>query len=77
MSPYGNVNLARQQLKKVAVKHSINYEKRWETTSEKTKLTMKLFDALISFIPDAKPKAQGHPKPLKHSIVKRILVFKP
>ena len=37
MSPYGNFNLARQQLKKVAVKHSINYEKRWETTSEKIK----------------------------------------
>ena len=44
---------------------------------ENIKLTMKLFDAVISLIPDAKPIAQGDPKPLKHSIVKRILLFKP
>ena len=48
MSPSGNFNLARQELKKVALKaDSINYEKRWRTTfRENIKLTMKLFDAL-------------------------------
>ena len=41
--------LARQELKKVALKtDSVNYEnRRWETTlRENIKLTMKLFDAL-------------------------------
>ena len=48
MSPYGKFTLARQELKKVALKaDSINYEKRWETTlRENVKLTMKSFDAL-------------------------------
>ena len=48
MSPYGKFTLARQELKKVALKAgSINYEKRWETTlRENVKLTMKSFDAL-------------------------------
>ena len=48
MSPYGKFTLARQELKKVALKaDSINYEKRWRTTfRENIKLTMKLFDAL-------------------------------
>ena len=38
MSPYndGNFNLAWQELKKVALKALYKYEKRWETTSEKT-----------------------------------------
>ena len=36
MSPYGNFNLAGQELKKVALKALYKYyEKRWETTSEK------------------------------------------
>ena len=37
MSPYnyGNFNLARQELKRVALKALYRYEKRWETTSEK------------------------------------------
>ena len=37
MSPYnyGNFNLARQELKKAALKELYRYEKRWETTSEK------------------------------------------
>ena len=36
ISPLGNFNLARQELRKVALKALyINYEKRWETTSEK------------------------------------------
>ena len=38
MSPYyndGNLNLAWQELKKVALKALYKYEKRWETTSEK------------------------------------------
>ena len=51
MSPFGNFHLARQELKKVALhlKHSINYEKRWGNHfRENIKLTMKLFDALIS-----------------------------
>ena len=48
MSPYGKFTLARQELKKVALKaDSINYEKRCRTTfREHIKLTMKLFDAL-------------------------------
>ena len=48
MRPYGKFTLARQELKKVALKaDSINYEKRWRTTfRENIKLTMKLFDAL-------------------------------
>ena len=47
-SPYGKFTLARQELKKVALKaDSINYEMRWRTTfRENIKLTMKLFDAL-------------------------------
>ena len=33
MSPHGKFTLARQELKKVALKaDSINYEKRWKTT---------------------------------------------
>ena len=51
MSPHGNFNLAGEELKKVALKALYKYyEKRWETTSEKNiiKLTMKLFDALMS-----------------------------
>ena len=50
MNPCGKFTLARQELKKVALKaDSINYEKRWETTfKENIKLTMKLFVALIS-----------------------------
>ena len=51
MSPYGNFNLAEEELKKVAPKALYKYyEKRWETTSEKNnvKLTMELFDALMS-----------------------------
>ena len=45
---YGKFTLARQELKKVALKaDSINYEMRWRTTfRENIKLTMKLFDAL-------------------------------
>ena len=45
MSPYGNFNLAVEELKKVALKALCKYyEKRWETTSEKNniKLTMEL-----------------------------------
>ena len=51
MSPYGNFNLAGEELKKVALKTLYKYyKKRWETTSEKNniKLTMELFDALMS-----------------------------
>ena len=32
---YGNFNLARQELKKVALKELYKYEKRWQTTAEK------------------------------------------
>ena len=35
MSPYGNFNLARQELKKVALKALYKLRKRWETISEK------------------------------------------
>ena len=39
MSPYGNFNLAGQELKKVSLKALYKYyEKRWETTSEKKKI---------------------------------------
>ena len=49
MSPFGNFHLARQELKKVALKALYNYEKRWGNHfRENIKLTMKLFDALIS-----------------------------
>ena len=49
MSPFGNFNLARQELRKVALKAL--YQLRKEMCNhfrENIKLTMKLFDALIS-----------------------------
>ena len=51
MSPYGKFNLAGEELKKVSLKALYKYyEKRWEIASEKNniKLTMELFDALMS-----------------------------
>ena len=48
MSPFGNFNLARQELKKVAL--NVLYKLRKEMGNyfrENRKLTMKLFDALI------------------------------
>ena len=49
MSPYGNFNLARQELKKVALK---TLYKLWKEMGnhfrENIKLMMKLFDALMS-----------------------------
>ena len=52
MSPHGNFNLAGEELKKVALKalYKIILRKEMGTTSEKNniKLTMKLFDALVS-----------------------------
>ena len=42
MSPFGNFHLARQELKKVALKALYNYEKRWGNHfRENIKLTMK------------------------------------
>ena len=49
LSPFGNFNLARQELKKVALKAL--YKSRKEMRNhfrENIKSTMKLFDALIS-----------------------------
>ena len=51
MSPFGNFNLARKKLKKVAL--NALYKLRKEMGNhfrENIKLTMKLFDALISLI---------------------------
>ena len=49
MSPYGNFNLARQELKKVALKALYKLRKEMGNHfTENIKLTMKLFDALIS-----------------------------
>ena len=49
MSPYGNLNLARQELKKVALKALYKLRKEMGNHfGENVKLTMKLFDALIS-----------------------------
>ena len=49
MIPYGNFNLARQELKKVALKALYKLRKEMENHfRENVKLTMKLFDALIS-----------------------------
>ena len=38
MSPYGNFNLARQELKKVALKLSINYERDGKPFQRKCKI---------------------------------------
>ena len=49
MSPFGNFNLARQELKKVALKALYKLQKEMGNHfRENIKLTMKLFDALIS-----------------------------
>ena len=49
MSPYGNFNLARQELKKVALKALYKLRKEMGNHfRENIKLTIKLFDALIS-----------------------------
>ena len=49
MSPYGNFNLSRQELKKVALKALYKLWKDMENHfRENIKLTMKLFDALMS-----------------------------
>ena len=49
MSPFGNFNLARQELKKVALKALYKLRKEMGNHfRENIKLTMKLFDALIS-----------------------------
>ena len=49
MSPFGNFNLARQELKKVALKALYKLRKEMgDNFRENIKLTMKLFDALIS-----------------------------
>ena len=49
MSPFENFNLARQKLKKVALKVLYKLRKEMENHfRENIKLTMKLFDALIS-----------------------------
>ena len=49
MSPFGNFNLARQELKKVALKALYKLRKEMGNNfRENIKLTMKLFDALIS-----------------------------
>ena len=51
MSPFGNFNLARQELKKVALKALYKLRKKMGNHfRENMKLTMKLFDALISLI---------------------------
>ena len=51
MSPSGNFNLARQELKKVALKALYKLRKKMGNHfRENIKLTMNLFDALISFI---------------------------
>ena len=51
MSPFGNFNLARQELKKVALKALYKLRKEMGNHfRENIKLTMKLFDALISLI---------------------------
>ena len=51
-SPFGNFNLARQELKKVAFKalYKLRKEMRNQHFRENIKLTMKLFDAVISLI---------------------------
>ena len=52
MSPYGNFNLARQELKKIALKALYKLRKDMgKYFRGNIKLTMKLFDALISPIP--------------------------
>ena len=52
MSPYGNFELARQELKKIAPKALYKLRKEMgKYFKENIKLTMKLFDALISPIP--------------------------
>ena len=49
MSPFGNFNLARQESKKVALKALYKLRKEMGNHfRENIKLTMKLFDALIS-----------------------------
>ena len=49
MSPFGNFNLARQELKKVALKALYKLRKeKGNHFRENIKLTMKLFDAQIS-----------------------------
>ena len=51
MSPFGNFNLARQELKKVALKALYKVRKEMGNHFRENinlKLTMKLFDALIS-----------------------------
>ena len=49
MSPYGNFNLARQELKKVALKALYRLRKEMGNHfRENIKLTMMSFDALIS-----------------------------
>ena len=49
MSPYGNFNLIRQELKKIALKALYKLRKQMgKHFRENIKLTMKLFDALIS-----------------------------
>ena len=51
MSPFGNFNLARQKLKKIALTCKALHKLRKEMGNhfrENIKLTMKLFDALIS-----------------------------
>ena len=49
MSPYGNFNLVRQELKKIALKALYKLRKQMgKHFRENIKLTMKLFDALIS-----------------------------
>ena len=51
MSPFGKFNLARQELKKVALKALYKLRKEMGNHfRENKKLTMKLFDALISSI---------------------------
>ena len=52
MSPFGNFNLARQELKKVALKALCKLRKEMgnQHFREYIKLTMKLFDAVISLI---------------------------
>ena len=47
MSPFGNFNLARQELKKVVLK-ALYTKEMGNHFRENKKLTMKLFDALIS-----------------------------
>ena len=52
MSPYGNFDLARQELKKIALKALYKLRKEMgKYFKENIKLTMKLFHALISPIP--------------------------